>query len=141
MKKILVAIDGSEYSKKAMEKAREIGSPLKSEITIINVIKPMQDYKYIHNQDFYKENERLIVKESNLLLENAKKGFEDYNGEVKALYKRGDPVDEIVKFAEEGNFDLIIMGSRGLGAFSRTLLGSISDKVIHHVKISVLIVK
>lgn len=141
MTKILVPIDGSDYSKKAMEKAKKIGDALNSEITILNVIKPMQDYKYVHNKDFYREEERLQVRESNILLEEAQKSFDDYPGEVKSLYKRGDPVDEIVKFAEEGNFDLIIMGNRGLGAFSRTLLGSISDKVIHHVKTSVLIVK
>ncbi|NLY45355.1 MAG: universal stress protein [Tissierella sp.] len=141
MKKILVPIDGSEYSKKAMEKAKEIGSTMNSEITILNVIKPMLDYKYVHNKDFHREEERLLVSESNILLVESEKTFEDYTGEVKSLYKRGDPVDEIVKLAEEGNFDLVIMGSRGLGAFSRTLLGSISDKVIHHVKTSVLIVK
>lgn len=141
MRKILVPIDGSEYSRKAMEKAKELGSAIESEITILNVIRPMQDYKYVHNKDFHREGERLLVRESNLLLEDALQVFEDYTGEVKSLYKRGDPVDEIVKLAEEGNFDLVIMGSRGLGAFSRTLLGSISDKVIHHIQTSVLIVK
>lgn len=141
MKKILVPIDGSEYSRKAMEKAKELGGPLNSDITVLNVIRPMQDYKYVHNKDFHREGERLLVRESNLLLEDAAQLFKDYAGEVKSLYKRGDPAAEIVKFAEEGNFDLVIMGSRGLGAFSRTLLGSISDKVIHHIKTSVLIIK
>ena len=141
MKKILVPIDGSEYSEKAMDMARIIGSTMNSEITILNVIRPMLDYKYVHNKDFHKEEERMLVSQSNKLLQEAQKTFEDYTGEVKSIYKRGDPVDEIVKYAEEGKFDLLIMGSRGLGSFSRTLLGSISDKVIHHVKTSVLIVK
>lgn len=141
MKKILVPIDGSEFSRKAMEKAKELGSPLNSEITILNVIRPMYDYKSVHNKEFHKEGERLLLRESNLLLEDSVAFFEDYPGKIESLYKRGDPVDEIVKYAEEGNFDLVIMGSRGLGAFSRTLLGSISDKVIHHINTSVLIVK
>lgn len=141
MKKILVPIDGSEYSEKAMDMAKIIGSTMNSEITIFNVIRPMLDYKYVHNKDFHKEGERSLVSESNKLLQEAQEFFGDYTGEVKSIYKRGDPVDEIVKYAEEGNFDLVIMGSRGLGSFSRTLLGSISDKVIHHVQTSVLIVK
>lgn len=141
MKKILVPIDGSQYSEKAMDMAKVIGSTMNSEITILNVIRPMLDYKYAHNKDFHKEGERLLVSESNKLLQEKQKFFEDYTGEVKSIYKRGDPANEIVKYAEEGDFDLVIMGSRGLGSFSRTLLGSISDKVIHHVKTSVLIVK
>lgn len=141
MLKILVPIDGSEYSKKALLRAKELGSALNGEITILNVIRPMQDYKYVHNKDFSRENERIIVKESNQLLEDSVALFEDFPGKVDALYKRGDPVGEIVKHAEEGKYDLVIMGSRGLGAFSRTLLGSVSDKVIHHINTSVLIVK
>lgn len=141
MKKILVPIDGSGYSKKAMEKAKDLGKSLNSEITILNVIRPMYDYKSVHNKDFHMEGERLLLRESNLLLEDSVAFFEDYPGEIHSQYKRGDPVDEIIKYAEEGNFDLVIMGSRGLGAFSRTLIGSVSDKVIQHITTSVLIVK
>lgn len=141
MKKILVPIDGSEFSTIALIKAREIGEKMNSDITIFNVIRPIQDYKYVHNKDFYKEAEASLLSQSNELLEKERKNFEDYPGEVDSIYKRGDPAEEIVKYAEEGNYDLVIMGSRGLGAFSRTLIGSVSDKVIHHIKTSVLIVK
>lgn len=141
MKKLLVPIDGSEYSVKAMLKAKEIAVLTDGEITILNVIRPMQDYRYAHNKDFYKEGERTLIRQSNIILEEAMKNFEDFPGKVDTLYKRGDPVEEIVLYAEEGKFDLIIMGSRGLGVFSRTLLGSVSNKVLHHTHTSVLIVK
>ncbi|MFY9213868.1 MAG: universal stress protein [Tissierellaceae bacterium] len=141
MNKILVAVDGSEYSIKALLKAKEIGSKFNSDITILNVIRPMQDYKYIHNKDFYKDMERSLLSQSRKLLEKQMLHFEDYPGKVEALYKRGDPANEVVKYAEEEGFDLVVMGSRGLGVFSRTLLGSVSDKVIHHIKTSVLVVK
>lgn len=141
MKKILVPVDGSKNSINAMLKAREIGKALGSDITILNVIPLMQNYKYVHNKDFYKDVERETLKESQALLLNTKKYFEDYPGVINTLYKRGDAVEEIVKYAEEGKYDLIVMGNRGLGAFSRTLLGSVSNKVIHHVNTSVLIIK
>ncbi len=141
MKKILVPVDGSKNSINAMLKAREIGKALGSDITILNVIPLMQNYKYVHNKDFYKDVERETLKESQALLLNTKKYFEDYPGVINTLYKRGDAVEEIVKYAEEGRYDLIVMGNRGLGAFSRTLLGSVSNKVIHYVNTSVLIVK
>ena len=70
MNKILVAVDGSEYSIKALLKAKEIGSKFNSDITILNVIRPMQDYKYIHNKDFYKDMERSLLSQSRKLLEN-----------------------------------------------------------------------
>ena len=141
MKKILVPIDGSKDSTNAMLKAKELATTFGSEITVLNVIPRMTEYKYVHNKDLYKDVERNILKESKLLLENAMKYFEGFTGKVDSVYKRGDPVDEIVKYAEDGKYDLVVMGNRGLGAFSRTLLGSVSNKVIHHVNTSVLIVK
>lgn len=141
MKKILVPVDGSKSSMNALLKVRDLGRALGSDITILNVIPLMQNYKYVHNKEFYKDEERETLKDSKVLLSNAKKYFEDYSGEVNTLYKRGDPVEEIVKYAEEGKYDLIVMGNRGLGAFSRTLLGSVSNRVIHQVNTSVLIIK
>jgi nucleotide-binding universal stress UspA family protein len=52
----------------------------------------------------------------------------------------GVPSDVIVEIAEKGNYDLIIVGSRGLGKVKRFLLGSVSDDVSHKAKCSVLIV-
>ena len=75
------------------------------------------------------------------ILKEAEEIFEGFTGKMNTVYKVGDVVDVIVKFAEEGGYDLVVMGSRGLGAFSRTLLGSVSDKVIHHINTSVMIVK
>ena len=45
------------------------------------------------------------------------------------------------KEAKEGDYDLIVMGSRGQGAFSKALLGSVSKKVLNHAEKNVLIVK
>jgi len=52
----------------------------------------------------------------------------------------GVPSDVIVDVAEKGNHDLIVLGSRGLGAVKRFLLGSVSDDVSYKAKCSVLIV-
>ena len=54
---------------------------------------------------------------------------------------RGDPRDELVRKASELKACAIIMGSRGLGAFKRTFLGSVSDYVVHHSEVPVIIVK
>jgi len=53
----------------------------------------------------------------------------------------GDAAANINGYAEKEAFDLIVIGSRGLGRLKQALLGSVSNKVIHHAKRSVLIVK
>uniref|UniRef100_H2YBW7 UspA domain-containing protein n=1 Tax=Ciona savignyi TaxID=51511 RepID=H2YBW7_CIOSA len=59
----------------------------------------------------------------------------------KMLFQMDDaaPGEAIVKIATDENCDVIVMGSRGLGAVRRTILGSVSDYVIHHAKIPVII--
>jgi len=141
MKKILVPIDSSNHSKRVLIKARELGRVFNSEITILNVAS-------FTDEDFYKgydksqnEYSTTIVKSREILLKSAKDGFQDYPGIVNTLYKVGNVADVILDTAKEGDYDLIIMGSRGLGTFSRTLLGSVSNNVLNHSDISVLIIK
>ena len=53
----------------------------------------------------------------------------------------GDPAKVIVNYSKKKKLDIIIMGSRGLGGFSKLLLGSVSSKVVNHVSSSVLVVR
>ncbi|MGO1470886.1 MAG: universal stress protein, partial [Tissierella sp.] len=61
--------------------------------------------------------------------------------ELNVKLRRGDPADAIIKETEKEDYDLVVMGSRGLGTFSRAILGSVSNKVLNHVETNVLIVK
>ena len=54
---------------------------------------------------------------------------------------QGPAPDAILRVAETEGYDLIVMGSRGLGQFQGLLIGSVSDRVMHHAKIPVLIVR
>lgn len=141
MGKILVAVDGSKHSLKAVKKAKLMAVALGSELTLINVVNPTVELKSMHNKQFYDEVNKNTINQGKTILNDALLMFEDFKGKINAINKTGDVAEEIIKYAEEGEFDLVIMGCRGVGVFSRTLLGSVSDKVIHHVKTSVLIVK
>ncbi len=55
--------------------------------------------------------------------------------------EEGYAADRIVEVAEEGDYDLIVIGSRGLSPLGRFLLGSVSDRVVHHAHCSVTVVK
>ena len=120
--------------------AKQLATSLGCEVVVITVVN-IWDNVYVQNRELKTELGKTAVSHAHKVLKDADEIFEGFSGKFSTVYKNGDIVDEIVKYTEEGNFDLLVMGSRGLGAFSRTLLGSVSDKVIHHIKTSVLIVK
>jgi nucleotide-binding universal stress UspA family protein len=61
--------------------------------------------------------------------------------EVEKMLVEGHAVQEIVKAAIEGNFDLIVVGARGISHIKEILLGSVTDGVIHHARCPVLVIK
>lgn len=140
MKKILVATDGSKYSRKALFKAKQMATDMKCEVTVLSVVN-LWDNVYSHNLEIKEKLGKTEMDRVEKILKEAEEIFEGFPGKMTTIYKVGDVVDIIVTFAEREDFDLVVMGSRGLGAFSRTLLGSVSDKVIHHIKTSVMIIK
>jgi nucleotide-binding universal stress UspA family protein len=59
--------------------------------------------------------------------------------ETKYIVLKGDPAARIVNFAEEQNVDMIVVGFHGIGGFERLVIGSVSEKVVRHAKIPVLV--
>ncbi len=141
MKKILVATDGSETSNKALIEARKIGELRESKITIINIVNDVVIHPYLVTQDYSIKTNEGLVSLSKELLNEALKLFEGFSGEVEVKQRIGSAGREIIEEANEGGYDLLVMGNRGLGAISRAMLGSVSNKVLNHVKTDVLIVK
>ncbi len=154
MKKILVTTDGSEHSKKALLEARQLAEYSGAEVVIMHVMKEVVINPYgtmEHSNLFSKSTtdqgnfaEKAFhdaQKMAENLLEDSLALFSDFPREVKTILIRGDAGDEIIREAEKGDYDLVVMGSRGLGTFSRAMLGSISNKVLNHVDVNVLIVK
>lgn len=141
MRNILVATDGSETSKKALIEARKLAESRDSKVTIINVASDLVAHPYLMNREYGIRTNEDLMKFGKELLKDSLKVFEGFDGEVDTIIRSGDAGREIIEEAKEGGYDLIIMGSRGLGAFSRAMLGSVSNKVLNHVKIDVLIVR
>jgi nucleotide-binding universal stress UspA family protein len=141
MKKILVPVDGSEDSKKALDKAYELGTLKNSEILILTVVNSQRDNPYIVDQDYTSELSRKNVELGEKLLEEVKIKFADYPGEVKTRLRNGDVAEIIIDIAEDEGFNVIVMGRRGTNISTRSLLGSVSNKVINYANTSVLVVK
>lgn len=137
MKRILVPIDGSENSKRALKRAKELGQLYHAELIILTVI----DNGRFFSIEFKDELIKILEQNAKELLANAENGLKDYPFGVKTMYKFGDVPDEIINVADEEDVDLIVIGTRGLGAFSRAVLGGVSHKVVTHADRSVLVVK
>jgi len=75
------------------------------------------------------------------ILADAKRTLSSLVTPTTAVVREGDAAEEIIKYAGEIGSSLIVMGSRGLGTFSKALLGSVSQKVLTHSCCSVLIIK
>ncbi len=140
--KILIPVDGSKNSKRAMYIAAEIGRLFNSELTLLNVVSKLQ-VPEIRGVDFgiLKDYYPVLSKNSEYLLAEAAKKIEDYPFNIKLESKVGSIADTINDVAEEGDYDIIALGSRGLGKISRAFIGSVSNAVLHHTKRSVLIVR
>lgn len=140
--KILVPVDGSKSSNKSVEVAKEIGKKFEAELLIMTVVSETSIFEqYPTNFPYTLEVNKANTERAEYVLKEVEESLKDYPYKVELFHTVGSPAEEIVNVAEERECSLIIVGNRGLGAFSRTLLGSVSNKVINTSKISVLVVK
>lgn len=140
--KILVPVDGSKSSKKALEKAIKIGNEFSSNIQVLSVAPEANLMRFTASTSQYDGSVNPEVVELTLeILDEAKEQLKNYPYEYDVQYVVGDAAREILRFAENNDVDLIIMGNRGMGAFSRTILGSVSNKVVNSSPVSVLVIK
>ncbi len=151
--RILVAVDGSEHSKKAIGYAVELAEKLGASLTLIHVysailpIIPATDALISPTvtapasaavaakiaEDARKLGEKI--------LEDSEKIVKERGIRVEKVLKEGDAVKEIVAEAQKGGFSLVVIGHRGLSKLSGLLLGSVSEGVGHKAPCSVMIVK
>jgi nucleotide-binding universal stress UspA family protein len=138
--KILVATDGSDHARKAIEFASDMALKYDATIYLIHVVQAPR----ISEKEFFK-----IENVLNLLQKNGKEVVEMANREVRMRGVKhlqwtsalGDPATEILRYGNENGVDMIVMGSRGLGAIKGMFLGSVSHKVSHLAECTCITVK
>ena len=139
-KKILVPVDGSQDSYCALKEGELLAQAFDSKLIILTVLTDTNVIEHYPGNflstDFKKAQEQRGQKILDKALETI-----DYKGDVETCVRIGRASEEILKCSEEKNVNLIVIGSRGLGGFSRTLLGSVSDKVLNAAKVPVLVNK
>jgi nucleotide-binding universal stress UspA family protein len=83
-----------------------------------------------------KDNIPKYLKDAKRWLINDKSGIN-----INTVLIEGDPASKIIGYSEMEKFDIIIIGSRGMGKFKELIVGSVSNKVLHHAKCSVMLVR
>jgi nucleotide-binding universal stress UspA family protein len=135
--KILVCCDGSKYSEKAIRQACDLGKKYDSKITLIHVVDKTRKTELLAGNEYTE----ILRKYAKSTLEKAQKIAKDCGVEPKIITKEGNVANEIIQFSKDDKTDIIIVGSKGLGAVLQFLLGSVSSKIADHSLCSVLIVK
>jgi nucleotide-binding universal stress UspA family protein len=135
--RVLVAIDGSEPAKKAFAKSIFLSAKCNSKLDVVYVIQCELGGDGATTFEIIDELKRKAMK----ILEEYKNKAIKNSLQIKTIIKVGDPAKIITDIANSKNYDLIIMGNRGMSAFKELLLGSVSQKVIHHARCPVMIVR
>ncbi len=146
LKKILVAIDGSEASTNALQLATELSEKFSAGLHLLHVVREMQVPLNPGLMEAYEKLERQrhdLLKSAGEQLLNQSKRVAESKGitALQADIGSGDPASAIVKYADKNQMDLIVIGSRGLGQIESLLMGSVSRKVSNMTKVNCLIVK
>ena len=147
--KILVPLDGSEHSKMALETAINVAKKFGGKITLINVYST----SFISSLSMYNEESEVVtaqeisrvaeaIRETRAgILAQGKKTVEAEDLPVTTLLKEGHVVQEIVKTAREGRFDLLVVGAKGVSKIKEMVLGSVTEKVVRNAPCTIMVVK
>ncbi|WP_066188415.1 MULTISPECIES: universal stress protein [Gracilibacillus] len=137
-KQIILAVDGSDHSIRATEETVKIASLVKdSHIEVVSVA----EFSKAKNEVLHSggKEELEISRRKALLPATELLDAHHLSYEIKILH--GEPGPTIVEYTNKGDYELLVIGSRGLNAFQEMVLGSVSHKVVKRVDCPVLIVK
>lgn len=147
--KLLVAIDGSEESNRALATAVEIATATDGSITLIHAIEPgISDIGGGEPVTASERRDRLIInsldsaeEHGQSILDEAIAFVNESGVEVSGELRYGRPAQTITDFAEEGDFDAIYLGHRGMSERSISFLGSVARDVVEHARVPVMVVR
>jgi nucleotide-binding universal stress UspA family protein len=141
-KRILVAVDGSSHSERALSEAIDLAQQGDADLTLATVVPPIStlalgsgfapapDYQTL-SDDLDREYRELLESEATKLPEGQR---------FRAVMLRGRPAEAIVDEVKAGGHDVVVIGSRGRGGLRSMILGSVSQEVLHASPVPVLVV-
>lgn len=150
--KILVPLDGSRYSERALKAAINIAKKFQSELTLIDVysIEMPTSIKYVRKgstgklsgySDAFRVARNAIYRDRLNILKKDEKKVKAEGIPVEISLVEGNEVQEILKKAVEGKFDLIVIGAKGANKMKGWLIGHVSEKVVRKARCPVLVIR
>ncbi|NOZ77209.1 MAG: universal stress protein [Euryarchaeota archaeon] len=136
--RVLVAVDGSEYSLRAVEFAARLAKESNSALAVIHVVPHVKSTK----EDLItlmKEELGNIRKAGEKYLERAREEAREHGVSPELILKEGDPVELILETA--GDYDLIVAGTKGKGRVEKLILGSVSSALVDRSPAPVTVVR
>lgn len=138
--KMLVPVDGSDHSLRALDHALFLAKAAGSKVTAIHVMEKPPTM-YVESQKLLNDIMAKYKTESAKVLDRCKELAAQKGVKIETVIADGDAATSITDYAKKEGCDIIVIGNRGLGRFKEMVVGSVSNKVLHHAKCSVLIVK
>jgi len=134
--RILVAVDGSEPSMRAIDMASEMAKALGAEITILHVVEIEELPTLIGEAEDMRADE-----DAQIILGMAAKLAKGKGVEPKIAVRRGHPANQILRFSDAYSPQLIVLGTRGVTGAKGILMGSVSTAVSRKARASVMLVR
>ena len=136
MEKLLIATDGSVFSKSAVREAVNLAKICSGKLYVVSVVKTNLEYESIVPQIVEKEEEKMRQH-----LESVKDRASKEGVDCEIISHRSEePYQDIVDEAEKNQADMVIMGTHGRTGLKRLMMGSVTAKVIGHATCNVLVV-
>ena len=145
VRRILVAVDGSEGSRAALRFLSTLELVRDTQVSLLHVLPtsavPALRRRGTSPDQQADEDRRKRREDADAMLTDAAAVLADTGRPVERLVSEGDPAREIVRTAESRDVDLVVLGARGLRTLGRLLLGSVSETVLQHVGRPMVIVR
>jgi nucleotide-binding universal stress UspA family protein len=138
MKKILIATDGSEYTKEAVTTGLKLAKVLEAEVTALYVIDQTSFVTFPVDSSIVSVYPQL-ENEGKRAVEEVQKEGADMGVKVTPVVAEGSPTRKIVEMAAD--FDLVVMGTLGRSALGKLFIGSVAERVTRYAPCPVLVVR
>lgn len=139
-KKILVATDGSEHSRQAFKMAVELSKVLGSQIVLLHVVFTPEALGYVLSGNTTVVQEQFDLN-GEAVLDITTQGVDTEGIMIEKKAIPGHPVAGILEEIARANIDLVVIGSRGYGPIAGSLLGSVSQRILHDAACPVMVIK
>lgn len=137
LKKILVAFDGSEQSRKAFDLGLEIAAKFEAKLLLVGIIRLPEPAISVEIDAMLDRGRTHFAEEFEQLTARAKDADVGFETEIEV----GHPAEHILRYAEDNHADMIVMGRRGLNRATRFILGSVSERVMRYAHCPVTVIK